>query len=374
MKTLTVLFFFHCCAIVLGLIGLLVMLPHPQIWDETASGIAVFNFNMKYMSSLYILLGAAIMLLYGLRFVGVGKTLIFFGASTLISLSLELLGTSTGFPFGPYAYTNLLGFKILGHVPYAIPLSWFYMGFTSYLLASLLVVRGDWRRQTLWSLLLGAAFLTVWDLSLDPSMASPHLSVQFWTWYTGGLYFGMPIRNLVGWSITGLLFMSISRLLWRGNVDTRRLVAWLPCGVYAANTCFAIALTLGAGIWQPSLLALLLGLLPAALVLLLGRRGAESAGHLSLSRRISHLVVRRGSAAIVRRHITSEIIGAENIPQDGPVMIVARHFHHLYDGCLLLQATSRRLHLLVALDWVRHPLWRRVIEHLCKAVDWPIML
>ena len=55
-------------------------------------------------------------------------------------------------------------------------------------------------------------------------------------------------------------------------------------------------------------------------------------------------------------------------------MIVARHFHHLYDGCLLLQATSRRLHLLVALDWVRHPLWRRVIEHLCKAVDWPIML
>ena len=52
---------------------------------------------------------------------------------------MELIGTSTGFPFGPYSYTSFLGIKILDHVPYSIPLSWFYMGFTSYILASMIV-------------------------------------------------------------------------------------------------------------------------------------------------------------------------------------------------------------------------------------------
>jgi len=100
--------------------------------------------------------------------------------------------SSTGFPFGAYAYTNLLGNKILGYVPYSIPLSWFYMGFASYLLACLIVKRLGWRRATLWSLLLGGYFLTVWDLSLDPAMASESLPIHFWIWYKPGPYFGMP--------------------------------------------------------------------------------------------------------------------------------------------------------------------------------------
>ena len=372
MRIVKVLFLCHCGASVLGLIGLLIMLPHPQIWDTTPSVVAVFNFNMAYTGSLYIRLGAATLLLFGLCAVGVKKTLIFFGASTLISLSLELLGTSTGFPFGPYVYADLLGFKILGHVPYAIPLSWFYMGFTSYLLASILAARFGWRHQTLWSLMLGAYFLTVWDLSLDPAMASPHLSVQFWTWFETGPYFGMPIRNLVGWSITGLLFMSMSRLCWGENLDTRRVAAWLPFGVYTANTCFAIALTFGAGIWPPSLVAVVLGLLPATLVL----RGKGDSGSVrrEMTRRISYLVMRLGGAMLARQKVSSEIIGIEHLPQQGPVFIVARHFHHLYDGCLLLQATPRRLHILVALDWIQRPLLRRLMEGLCRAVAWPVVL
>jgi hypothetical protein len=28
--------------------------------------------------------------------------------------------------------------------------------------------------------------------------------------------------------------------------------------------------------------------------------------------------------------------GLEHVPASGPVLIVARHFHHLYDGCILL--------------------------------------
>ena len=190
MKAVKILFCCHLAALAFGLAGLLITLPHPELWDHSVYGVETFNFGIRYAGSLHILLGAATMLLFGLLFVGVGKTLIFFAASTLISLSMELMGTSTGFPFGPYAYTDFLGIKILGHVPYSIPLSWFYMGFTSFLLAYLLVARTGWSRKTFWSLLLGVYFLTVWDLTLDPAMANgtiadPILACPSVTWLAG---------------------------------------------------------------------------------------------------------------------------------------------------------------------------------------------
>src|SRR5579884_2531838 len=223
MKAVKILFCCHLAALVFGLAGLLIAMPHPELWDHSVSGAQIFTFGIRYAGSLHILLGAATMLLFGLLYIGRRKTLIFFACSTLISLSMELLGTSTGFPFGPYAYGDFLGVKILGHVPYAIPLSWFYMGFTSFLLAHLLVNTTGWTRTTLWTLLLGTYFLTVWDLTLDPAMANANMPVHFWTWYEIGPYFGMPVRNLIGWSITGLLFMSVSRFFWHKNLDGTRL-------------------------------------------------------------------------------------------------------------------------------------------------------
>jgi putative membrane protein len=373
-KIVTVLFLCHIVALGVGLIGLLVELPHPELWSSSPLGVAVFQFGIHYVGSLHILLGAATMLLFGLFFVGTRRTLIFFVAATTISLSMELLGTSTGFPFGPYAYTDFLGYKILGHVPFSIPLSWFYMGFTAYVLASLLVARTTWRRQTLWSLLLGAYFLTVWDLSLDPSMASGHMAVQFWVWYTPGPYFGMPISNLVGWTITGLIYMAVSRFFWRSNLSTQSLVAWLPFGVYAANTGFAIVLTVSYGIWPPLFIALLLGLLPAALVLLPRAGGPDGRSGQGIVRSLSHLTVRNGSRVLSRGRLSYRVEGLEQIPQRGPVVIVARHFHHFYDGCILLAAIPRRLHILIALDWVQTRSLRALMEHACALVEWPVVL
>lgn len=374
MRTIKILFFCHILALVIGLIGILIAIPHPELLASSPFGAETLSFGVHYIGALQILLGTATMLLFGLLFVGVRKTLIFFGASATISLSMELLGTTTGFPFGPYTYTDLLGYKILGHVPYPIPLSWFFMGFTAYLLANLLVERLGWRRQTLWALVLGVYFLTVWDLSLDPSMANSHLSMQFWTWSEPGPYFGMPIRNLVGWSFNGLIYMSVSRLFWRGNLDTRRVVAWLPFGMYAANTLFAMALALNAGLWQPSLIAIVLGLLPAMLVLLPKPNTPDGQDSNSLLRFMSHLTVRKGSALIIKKNVNYTIEGLEHIPQHGPVLIVARHFHHLYDGCLLLSATPRRLHILIALDWISRSWLRAFMEQICALVEWPVVL
>jgi uncharacterized membrane protein/1-acyl-sn-glycerol-3-phosphate acyltransferase len=373
MKVVKILFCCHLAALVFGLAGLLIALPHPELWDHTTYGAAVFSFGMRYAGSLHILLGAATMLVFGLLFIGVRKTLIFFAASTLISLGMELLGTSTGFPFGPYAYSDFLGVKILGHVPYVIPLSWFSMGLTSLLLAHLLIARTGWSRKTLWSLLLGVYFLTVWDLSLDPAMANANLPLHFWTWYESGPYFGMPISNLVGWSVTGLIYMSVSRLLWRAPLASTTLVAWLPFGMYAANTGFAIALNLSVGIFLPPLIGIALGVLPALLVFLPRRQHTDGRGD-SPVRFMSHLTVRTVSQMLIGRKVTLTVEGQEWVPAGGPVLIAARHFHHLYDGCALLSVIPRRLHLLVAPDWIRQRWLRALMECACSLLDWPIVL
>ena len=377
MRTIRILFLGHLAALVFGLGGLLIALPHPELWDTSPNAIAVFNFGITYAGSLHILFGAATMLLFGLLCVGPRKTLIFFATATTISLSMELIGTSTGFPFGAYSYTTFLGFKIANHVPYSIPLSWFYMGFTSLILASIIVNRVAQLHHTVWSLVLGAYFLTVWDLALDPAMASQNLPIHFWIWHDTGPYFGMPIQNLVGWSVTGLIFMSVSRLFWRTNLDTQRMSAWLPFGMYAANIGFAIALNINADLWIPPVMAVLLGLVPAALVFRPRRlpptQPATKATN-QVVRRISQMVVQKGSWMIARRHVKIAIEGLEHVPQSGPVLIVARHFHHLYDGCVLIKAVQRPLHILVALDWVQKRWLRNVMERACTLADWPILL
>ena len=117
----------------------------------------------------------------------------------------------------------------------------------------------------MWSLVFGVWLLTAWDLVLDPAMAHPSLRVQFWTWHETGPYFGMPIHNLAGWSLTGLIFMAVSRGLWRGNLNARMTPLAIPLIVYVANMAFAMVLSAGVGLWEPILLAALLGVAPAAL-------------------------------------------------------------------------------------------------------------
>ncbi len=379
MRTVKILFFCHLAALLFGLGGLLIALPHPELWDSSPFAVEVFNFGISYAGSLHILFGAAAVLLFGLIAIGTRKTLIFFAVATTIPLGMELLGTSTGFPFGPYSYTSFLGFKVAGLVPYSIPLSWFYMGFTSFVLANVIVARLGPRHRTAWSLALGVYFLTVWDLSLDPAMASQLLPIHFWIWHQGGPYFGMPISNLVGWSLTGLVYMSFSRLLWRADIDVQRIAVWFPFGVYIANTGFAIALNLSAGLWIPVLVAVVFGLIPASLALPRrpareGWQAAAPAPGASIARRISLLTVYAGSRALTRRRVQVMVEGLEYVPRSGPVLIAARHFHHLYDGCVLLGAVPRRLHILVALDWVQKRWLRRLMEWACAMVEWPAML
>ena len=178
-----------------------------------------------------------------------------------------MTGTKTGWPFGGYEYTSFLGYKLLGRVPFAIPLSWFYMGFASFILADAIAAARGWQQRTLWSIVLGTWLLVAWDLVLDPSMAAPQMQyIHFWIWHETGPYFGMPLRNLAGWFGTGLLFIAVGRLAWREPAPPVVAIA-IPFTVYAVNVVWSMVLSASAGMWPTAIAAVLFSLIPAALAL-----------------------------------------------------------------------------------------------------------
>ena len=134
--------------------------------------------------------------------------------------------------------------------------------------------------RSLWTVLLGAWFLTVWDLVLDPAMAHESLRVQFWVWDETGPYFGMPIKNFIGWTVTGLAFMALSRYLWREEVAPRAIDLRLPLAIYAVNLVWAMVLSASVDLWAPIVLSAVLAVAPALVVL--GQPARR--GHLELAR------------------------------------------------------------------------------------------
>ena len=376
MRVVKFLFACHLVALICGLGSLLIVAPHAEWWNAGSIGGSIFEFALRSAATLHILFGAATMFFFGLLCVGQRKTLLFFAASTLITLSMELFGTSIGFPFGVSSSTILPGVKVAGLVPYSILLSWFYMGFTSYLIANLFTLRLRLRRQTLWSLVLGTYFLTTSDLALNTAMTNVHVSTQLLAWQEYGTYFGMPMRNLVGWTLNGLIFLGVSRLLWRADFDKRHLATWLPLGVYTANTGFAMALNLSIGSWFPALLSALFVLFPESLVLVPGEEthpSRVSRSHAAFSQSI-WLLMRSLSLVFARSKLEIHVEGREHLPDSGPVLIAVRHFHWFYDGYMLVRTIPRRLHTIVALDWVQSRTLRLAIELACSLADWPVIL
>jgi uncharacterized membrane protein len=258
----------HCLALVFGLAGLLLVLPNPEFIATLPSmGQQLFGLSMAGGGVAYILLGAVTVALFAYRTLGWGTWLGFMLPALGLSLTSELVGTSTGFPFGHYAYLNGLGYKIAGLVPFTIPLSWFYLGFSTYVLARSGL---ESRKLNRWvtgfgAIALGAVLLTAWDFVLDPAMSQA--AYPFWTFQDVGEFFGMPYRNITGWLGTGALFMSVATLFWRTPaIALTRQQLWVPLIVYLVNFAFGAVITitqLDVRFWIPTAIAIGVGVLPA---------------------------------------------------------------------------------------------------------------
>lgn len=255
----------HIVSMAFGLAGLLLVVPHAEVILSLAEvGQTAMQWSMAGGGVMYMVLGTASVAIYAYRQLGLRQTLAFLLPSVFLSLLSELLGTSTGFPFGHYSYLSGLGYKIAGLVPFTIPLSWFYVGLVSYLIAraGLDVVQKPSLLRHGAAVALGALLLTSWDFVLDPAMSQT--SLPFWYWQQPGAFFGMPYQNFAGWMGTGALFMTVAAVLWRNTpLKLDRSQLSLPLVVYLSNFAFAAVMSCAAGFWIPVLLGLIVGVAPA---------------------------------------------------------------------------------------------------------------
>ncbi|HEY6371555.1 MAG TPA: carotenoid biosynthesis protein [Candidatus Sulfotelmatobacter sp.] len=136
------------------------------------------------------------------------------GAGTLF----ESLSLRTGFPFGHYRFTDLMGPKLFD-LPILLALAYLGMGYLSWVLGLVILecqnepISG--RKIVL--LPLAASFImTAWDLSMDPVWADID---HAWVWRDGGSYYGVPISNFFGWFLTVYAFYQLFALYLRNRVS-----------------------------------------------------------------------------------------------------------------------------------------------------------
>ncbi|MEH2411574.1 gamma-carotene 1'-hydroxylase CruF [Nostoc sp.] len=255
----------HIVSKAFGLVGMLLVIPNAEIiFNLSQVGETAMQLSMAGGGVVDIILGTIAVSIYAYRTLGLGTWLAFMLPAVFISLGSELLGTSTGFPFGDYSYLSGLGYKIGGLVPFTIPLSWFYVGLSSYLIARTglkVAQKPSWGRHIA-AIAVGALLFTCWDFALEPAMSQS--SLPFWYWEQPGAFFGTPYQNYVGWFGTSALFMSVAGLLWRNtSIKLERSQLSLPLVVYLTNFAFAAGLSLASGFSIPVLLGLSLGVTPA---------------------------------------------------------------------------------------------------------------
>lgn len=194
--------------------------------------------SFLFFAQAHILIGLVVLVVYLIR-VDELKWLGAFAIVYVVSLCSELLGTSTGLPFGPYAYASLLGPKWLGLVPVLIPVSWFLMAVPSYVVAAGRFGK-RWHR-----VVFGAFLLAAWDLALDPAMS---YLTTYWTWQDAGVYYGMPLLNLVGWLVTGLALMFVLDVLRTDRLSSVQTTAWMRL-YYFVTFMLPLGMIAAAGLW-----------------------------------------------------------------------------------------------------------------------------
>src|SRR5499433_458078 len=81
--------------------------------------------------------------------------------------------------------------------------------------------------------------------------------------------------------------------------------------------------------------------------------------------------IRISAQAMAAARVETSVSGLESIPRDGPVLLVARHYHYLFDGVVLLVSVPRPIHIMVAVDWVKNSYAQRLLTLATTMARWP---
>ena len=171
----------------------------------------------------------------------------------LIAVSLgwfaEQMGSSRGWFFGEYTYTDVLGAR-LGDVPLVIPLMWFSLTYAGYVICNLIVWQSpvDGTRGLGNAVVLSfvaAMIVTAFDLGADPYLV---YTLKAWIMTKpDGAWFGETVQGFFGWVFVSFVIifgfrMSVRRLALQPSSPFLRRHALVPLAIYASGMVFQMIL------------------------------------------------------------------------------------------------------------------------------------
>jgi uncharacterized membrane protein len=190
------LFWFACgLAFTLGRVG-----PEAVVAWPGPDGVHVFvRFCLRIGDPALIVLAFANTHLLAARQWGAGRARRWALIVIVLSLAVETCGALTGFPFGPYTYTDHFG-PTLGVVPLTIPLAWHVV-----LTNALLIVRALAPHLPRWAEAAAAGLVaTLYDAVLEPFAVRVK---GYWFWRTANG--AVPLQNYAAWFIVGGLLILV---------------------------------------------------------------------------------------------------------------------------------------------------------------------
>lgn len=201
--------------------------------------------SVTWVSALFIVILALPSFYYLIRWSGIRRGLVILVFFAVFPIIIEAIGISTGLPYGPFYYTDQMGFKILGLVPWSVAFAFAPLILGSITLANKLT------RDARVAIPLSALVLVAVDLVLDP--AAVFLSI--WVWVNPGPYYGIPISNYTGWFITALVASIIMHLMTMKKIER---AADVPSTV-ATSLFISLAFWTGFSVWTGLLAPIAIG-------------------------------------------------------------------------------------------------------------------
>lgn len=199
----------------------------------------------------YVFVFLLVYLVAAVRDLGPRRALAFTGWAWGVAFLAEYSSTRNGVPFGLYHYTGATRGQelFLANVPLMDSLSFTFLAYAAFSLARLLLDR----RRGPAVVLLSAFLMMLLDVVIDP------LAVRGDRWFLGrifyypegGLYFGVPLSNFLGWLVVGWVIVGGFSALGRSGEEARPL---LGAGLYYGVLVFNLAVTWWIG--EPLLLAI----------------------------------------------------------------------------------------------------------------------
>lgn len=177
----------------------------------------------------YVFVFFAVFLFVAVTRMGWARTLLFTLIGWTVAFAAEFSSTRNGIPFGLYHYIDVTRHQELwiSNVPFWDSLSFVflsYLGFSLavFLYAPLVIERGDFQvadtreiRGSWRVLLTGAVLMALLDVVIDPItvLGDRWFLGRMYYYPEGGIYFGVPLSNFVGWAVVGAVIIGIYQMV-----------------------------------------------------------------------------------------------------------------------------------------------------------------